>query len=99
MADLVIYGIEDSIAYAEAIGLSKVFKAYAEKVGNEDIMEIGFNANSGYVYIALENGVSIVSMLGQNVEYLAYNNIDGEESYDTYDEAIEYLDDIDDEEY
>jgi hypothetical protein len=48
---------------------------------------IGFNANSGYVYIALEDGITICSMLGRDVEYLV-TDYDGEEFlFDTYKEA------------
>jgi hypothetical protein len=80
------YNLE-SPAYCEAKGLSKVFGAYANNC-NEDIFEVGFNANSGYVYIALENGISICSMLGQNVEYLVTDFDSGEEYFfNTYEEA------------
>lgn len=86
---LEITGIGTSIAYFEAKGLEKVFKAYAENCSNEEIMGVGFNPNSGYVYIALENGVQICSCMGQGVEYLVTNFEDGEEIfYDTYDEAL-----------
>lgn len=52
---------------------------------------IGFNPNSGYVYITLENGISICSMLGNDVEYMVTNHNDGEELFfDNYDEAIKY---------
>jgi hypothetical protein len=77
-----------SLSYLESLGLSKIFEAYAS-IG-EEIMEdgIGFNPNSGYVYIALENGISICSMLGRDVEYLVTNFEDGEEYFfDTYEEA------------
>ena len=88
-----IEGIKDSIAYKEAIGFSKVFEAYAEESGSEDIMEIGFNANSGYVYIALENGISICSMLGNEVEFLTMDYDDNEETFfDSYEEALEFID-------
>jgi hypothetical protein len=76
------------MCYLEALGMSKIFEAYAS-IG-EEIMEdgIGFNPNSGYVYIALENGISICSMLGRDVEYLVTNFEDGEEYFfDTYAEA------------
>jgi len=84
--ELTINGLNENIAYCEAMGLSKCFEAYAN-IG-EDILELGFNPNSGYVYIALENGVSICSMLGQDVEYLV-NDFDSglEFIYDTYQEA------------
>jgi hypothetical protein len=77
-----------SIAYCEAKGLSKCFDAYAENAGREDIMSIGFNANSGYTYIALENGISICSSMGNDVEYLVTSFEDGEEFFfDNYEEA------------
>lgn len=84
--ELTINGLQSSFAYCESIGLSKCFEAYAN-IG-EDILELGFNPNSGYIYIALENGVSICSMLGQDVEYLV-NDFDSglEFIYDTYEEA------------
>lgn len=89
-----IYGLGSNIAYCEAKGLSKVFEAYAEIVGNTDISEngIGFNSNSGYVYIALENNICICSMLGRDVEYLISNFENGEETYfDKYENALESL--------
>lgn len=82
----------DSIPYCEAQGLAKVFQAYADHCTNESILEdgIGFNENSGYVYVALENGVTICSMLGRDVEYLVTDFEDGEETfYDTYEEALQ----------
>jgi len=88
--ELTINGLQSSFAYCESIGLSKCFEAYAN-IG-EDILELGFNPNSGYVYIALENGVSICSMLGQDVEYLVTDFESGEELFfDTYEEAENYL--------
>jgi hypothetical protein len=84
-----INGLSGSIAYLEAKGLSKCFDAYAEHCNRADIMDIGFNANSGYVYIALENGVTIGSMLGRDVEYLVAGFENGDYMFfETYDEAI-----------
>lgn len=84
-----IIGLNESIAYCEAKGLSNCFNAYAEICSGESILEIGFNENSGYTYIALENGVTIGSMLGREVEYLT---IDFETRkgmfFNTYEEAI-----------
>lgn len=86
-----ITGIGNSIAYCEAKGFSKVFMAYANECSREEIMEVGFNPNSGYVYIALENGISICSHLGREVEFLVTNFYNGEETfYDTYKEALEH---------
>lgn len=82
-----IYNLE-SPAYCEAMGISKVFKAYAEECSREDIMEVGFNPNSGYVYIALENGIQIASCLGRNVEYICVDPETGEEKFfDSYKEV------------
>jgi hypothetical protein len=76
-------------AYCEAMGLSKVWKAYADECSREDIMQVGFNENSGYVYIALENGVTIGSCMGQDVEYITTDFETGEETfYNSYQEAI-----------
>lgn len=86
--NLTIYNLSENIAYCEAMGLSEVFKAYATIGG--DIMEngIGFNPNSGYVYIGLENGISICSMLGREAEFLVTNFEDGQESFfDNYEDA------------
>lgn len=91
---MTIHNLTESIAYCEAKGLSNCFDAYAENCSGEQIMEggIGFNPNSGYVYIALENGISICSMLGRDAQYLVTNFEDGEESFfDSYEEAEEFL--------
>lgn len=76
------------ISYCEAQGLGLCFSAYAEHSAGEDIFEIGFNSNSGYTYIALENGITICSMLGRYVEYLVTDFDNGEDYFfDTYHEA------------
>lgn len=97
---LEIHGIGDNICACESIGLSKVFAAYAEHATGEFITDsgVGYNPNSGYVYIALENGVCICSMLGRDVEYLVTNFETGEESFfDSYDEALQALESLTDE--
>ena len=86
-----ITGIGNSISYCEAKGLGLIFQAYANQCANEEIMGVGFNANSGYVYIALENGISICSCMGHQVDFLVTNFYNGEETfYDTYQEALEH---------
>jgi hypothetical protein len=90
---LPIFGLGENIAFCEAMGLSKVFKAYAEECSREDILDggVGFNDNSGYVYIALENGITICSMLGRDVEYLVTDMEDGEEFFfDSYERAEKF---------
>ena len=69
-----------------------VQQAYKDNAWGESIMETGFNQNSGYVYIALENGVTIASCFGQYVDYIVYDYETGEEEfYNTYQEANENL--------
>lgn len=89
------YNLENP-SYCEAKGLSKVFEAYAKApISGGHLMEVGFNANSGYVYIALENGISICSMLGGDVEYLVTDFEDGTEYFlDTYEEAENQLNEL-----
>jgi len=66
-----------------------VQRAYKTDAHGEDIMECGFNNKSGYVYIALENGIQIASCFGQDVEYIKYDFETEEELFfDTYDEAL-----------
>ena len=72
---------QTSVAYLEAVGKSKVWMAYAEYFANDEILEEGFNPNSGYVYIALENGVSIASAFGKAVEYIVYDEEIGQEDF------------------
>jgi hypothetical protein len=92
MNALQLHGFDNSVAQLEAQGLSLVFGAYAMNCPSDDIMEVGFNPNSGYVYIALENGVSICSNLGQRVEYLVTDFETGEEYFfDDYEEALNSL--------
>lgn len=91
--NLTINGLSSDIAICEAIGLSKVFEAYSTILTVETMMEdgIGFNPNSGYVYIALESGISICSLLGNDVEYLLTDFETGDEYFfESYAEAITF---------
>jgi hypothetical protein len=66
-----------------------VQKAHLKNAYNEEIMECGFNKQTGYVYIALENGIQIASCFGQGVEYIKYNyKTDEELFYEEYTEAL-----------
>lgn len=77
---------------SDLVSLSKVIDAYRENAHREEIEDIGFNENSGYVYIYLENGLSICSCFGRDVEYLVTDFETGEETFfDDYDEAITNL--------
>jgi len=86
---MVINGISFlSMAFCEAQGFAKCFQSYADNCASREIMDIGFNSNSGYTYIALENGITICSCLGGDVEYLVTDFGESEEFfYATYEEA------------
>ena len=89
--NLDFYGFSNRIAFCEAQGLANCFQAYADECAGEDIMSVGFNPNSGYVYIALECGVQICCCMGHEVEFLVTNFENGEEMFFTnYAEAISY---------
>ena len=66
-----------------------VQKAHLKNAYNEVIMDCGFNKQTGYAYIALENGIQIASCFGQGVEYIKYNyKTDEELFYEEYTEAL-----------
>jgi hypothetical protein len=73
--------MQNSFAYLDAKSKSIVWSAYAEYFAGEEIMEEGFNINSGYVYIALENGVTISSAFGKKVEFVVYDEETEEETF------------------
>jgi len=91
--DLTIYGLStNSIASADAYSLAKCFEAYSDNCACESIMGIGYNSSSGYMYIALENGVTIGSCFGRDVDFIVCDPDTGEEEFlDSYDSAIDYL--------
>jgi hypothetical protein len=78
----------NSLGYSDAISKSIVWRAYAIYFGGEEIMEEGFNMNSGYMYIALENGVTIASAFGQAVDFIIY---DDETEQEIFFDSIEEL--------
>jgi len=81
-----------SFGYLDAKSKSIVWAAYAEYFAGEEIMEEGFNINSGNVYIALENGVTIASAFGQAVDFYVYDfDNDDEFAFESIDELNEYL--------
>ena len=85
-------------AYSEAKSLSIVWDAYARSCPREDIFEVGFNNNSGNVYIALETNITLVSSFGQDVEYLVTDFETGEEQFfETFYKAQKHLEKIEQE--
>ena len=86
-----LHGFNQSyICTLEAQGLSKCFEAYAENCSGSSIFEIGFNANSGCTYIALEmERISICSFMGRRVQYLFTDLDNGKEYFfDNYEDAV-----------
>lgn len=72
---------------SDKVSLDLVLSAY-DKKKHGAIEFSGFNHNSGYVYLALENQISICSCFGQDVEYLVTDFETGEEFfYDSFEEA------------
>ena len=65
--------------------LELCLEAFRENAFKEEIEDMGFNRNSGYVYLYLSNGVCIASCFGQDVVYIQSNFETGEEDfYDSY---------------
>lgn len=91
MSPITIHSFSEThLAYCEAKGLSLVFAAYADFTGGrEAIIEggIGFNTDSGYVYLSLENGVTLASCLGEAVEFITHDD-DTEIFHDSYEKAF-----------
>ncbi len=82
---------QKSFAYCEAVGKSKVWMAYAENFACVEILEEGFNPNSGYVYLYLEIGVTIASLVGGDVEFIVYDDeTDAERFFDSYQELEQH---------
>jgi hypothetical protein len=84
-----MYNLENP-ATLEALGLSKCWEAYANNAAGQDIMSIGFNDQTGYVYIALENGITIASAFGRSVEFIIFNDEDQEFFLDDYETASNF---------
>lgn len=85
----------EEFRYAESVGLSKCFAALAEAVKTQqyyiDVMDIGFNTESKYVYIAIESGVQIACQSGGDVEYIVFGMDDEEHFFETYEDAHVFL--------
>jgi hypothetical protein len=84
--------MKTSFGYLDAKSKSIIWDAYAKHFGGEEIMEEGFNLNSGYVYLALENGVTIASNFGQEVNFIVWDEeTEDEIIFDSYEELEIYL--------
>ena len=78
----------NKMGYQDIYSMHLVINAYVDLDKCEDIFETGFNTSSGYVYIALENGIQIVSCFASDVQYIVTDMETGEEFFlDSYIEA------------
>lgn len=79
-------------ARLEAKGLAKCWEAYAQYAAGVPILEVGFNDQSGYVYIALEYGLTICSLFAQEAGYVIFDHETGNECFfDTFEKALEQV--------
>ena len=85
-----IYNLE-KMSYIELANLNKVLTAWKDEAYNEDIMEIGYNEKTGFVYMAFEsNGIQIACKFNEDVRYLATDRETGDEYWLTsWDDAID----------
>jgi len=80
------------LGYSDLFSYEIVLREYNNHARGESIMETGFNTSSGYVYIALDNGIQIASCFGQDADFIIYDFESGEEHFcDTYEDAEEML--------
>lgn len=84
--------MKTSFGYSDAMSKAKVWEAYAKHYGGEEIMEEGFNINTGYVYLALDNGITIASCFGQEVNFIVWDEeTEDEIIFDSFEELEIYL--------
>jgi len=68
----------------------QVLQAYYKHAENEELFEVDYNERTGYVYIALENGITIANN-SDRVEYIVFDSKNGqEEFFDEYEQAENY---------
>lgn len=97
MNNLTLVNFSTSPSYYEVTGLSNTLTAYKDLYSDHsaDIEEVGFNPDSGYVYLAMSNGITICSMLGQQAEYFVTDFNDGTEYFFTdIEEAFSKLEEL-----
>ena len=91
-----------AMGYSDKESMMKVIIAYMRNCSGEEVMYegTGMNMNTGYVYIALENGVTIASNFGQRVEYIVTDYVTGEEYFlNSYSSAVRKQEQLNREQY
>ncbi len=90
----------DNMGSSDKCSMFKVIECYKNLYVNNlldcSIFETGFNQNSGYVYIALDNNVTICSCFNNDVEFLVTNFDNGEETFlEDYEDAVSLIGKLD----
>ena len=82
----------NSLGSSDLESLQIILNTYNEYylICSNDIEDIGFNKSSGYVWLLLENGISILSCFGQSVEFMTIDSRGNEIFHDTYYDAINH---------
>jgi len=82
----------NSLGSSDLESLQIILNTYNEdyEIRSNDIEDIGFNKFSGYVWLLLENGISILSCFGQSVEFMTIDSRGNEIFHDTYYDAINH---------
>ena len=79
------------ISALDALGVSEVFAAYAENCPGEPIAEVGAIVKDGEIYLALENGITIISQFGTESVFIALDANDETFEFDSYNEAQQHI--------
>jgi hypothetical protein len=96
--------METTTEFINKLGISDLhsftlcLQAYNDSasIRSEEISHIGYNNQTGYVGIELENGIRIASCFGRPVEYITTTyeqdeDTDYETFHETYDQALNYI--------
>ena len=82
----------NTLGSSDLESLQIILNTYNEdyEIRSNDIEDVGFNKFSGYVWLLLENGITIVSCFGQSAEFLTIDNRGNEVFHENYYEAINH---------
>tara|TARA_R110001599_G_scaffold129074_2_gene303174 strand:- start:17204 stop:17485 length:282 start_codon:yes stop_codon:yes gene_type:complete len=79
------------LSVTELRSLAKCLTTYSKDCFLATIELSGYNEQSGYIYLSLDNGVCIASFAGQEVQFVVHNFEIGEEKFfNIYQNAVRY---------
>ena len=83
----------NTLGSSDLESLQIILNTYNEdyEIRSNDIEDVGFNKFSGYVWLLLENDITIVSCFGQSAEFLTIDNRGNEVFHENYYEATNHL--------